>query len=353
MSSDSLQTFPQTEEYQRFLALSAELGSNPLLVQAAGGNTSLKHDEHLWVKASGTWLSEATTRPIMVPVDLKTLQEALAQQAPEAEHPQNFSLAPEGALRPSIETVVHAVMPQKVVLHVHCVETIAWAVQADAEASLQELLAAESWAFVPYTRPGLPLAQAIQERLTPDTEVLILGNHGLVVAGETLDAARQKLYSVHQQLARTRRPDVSAPVEALRSYLKDTPYRLAEDAVHGLAMDPLSLRLAASGSMYPDHVIFLGSGLQVLPAGGSLTDYLERFGDELPKAVVVESTGVLIHNAAPRGVDEMLLGLKEVTARLRAEDGIRKLDVDQEAALLNWDAEKYRQRLAQLQEQGA
>jgi rhamnose utilization protein RhaD (predicted bifunctional aldolase and dehydrogenase) len=32
--------------------VSAELGSNRLLVQAAGGNTSIKDDGVLWVKAS-------------------------------------------------------------------------------------------------------------------------------------------------------------------------------------------------------------------------------------------------------------------------------------------------------------
>ena len=37
-------------------------------------------------------------------------------------------------LRPSIETTVHALMPQRVVVHVHCVNTIAWAIRSDAEA---------------------------------------------------------------------------------------------------------------------------------------------------------------------------------------------------------------------------
>ncbi len=344
---------PQTEEYSRFLALSEELGKNLLLVQAAGGNTSLKHSGHLWVKASGTWLADATSRAIMVPVDLVALRQALAQNDARAEHPQNFSLGPEGGLRPSIETVVHAVMPQKVVLHVHCVETIAWAVQTEAEALLAERLAGENWALIPYTRPGLPLAQAIQQQMTPETRVLILGNHGLVVAGDTLDEARQRLYSVHHQLARPRRPDSAAPVAELREAAAHTPYRLAEESVHSLAMDPLSLKLGADGSMYPDHVIFLGSGLSVLPTGASFSDYLQRFGDAPPKAVVLENTGVLIHEEAPRGIDEMLLGLKEITARLNAHDAVRKLQVDEEAALLNWDAEKYRQLLAQRQEQVA
>ena len=52
-------------------AFSAELGSDPEQVQAAGGNTSLKEGGRLWVKASGLWLADALTRDIFVPVALE------------------------------------------------------------------------------------------------------------------------------------------------------------------------------------------------------------------------------------------------------------------------------------------
>jgi rhamnose utilization protein RhaD (predicted bifunctional aldolase and dehydrogenase) len=39
--------------------MSARVGANILLVQGAGGNSSVKRDDVLWVKASGRWLSEA------------------------------------------------------------------------------------------------------------------------------------------------------------------------------------------------------------------------------------------------------------------------------------------------------
>ena len=35
---------------------SARVGNNPLLVQAGSGNTSIKLDGVLWIKASGKWL---------------------------------------------------------------------------------------------------------------------------------------------------------------------------------------------------------------------------------------------------------------------------------------------------------
>jgi rhamnose utilization protein RhaD (predicted bifunctional aldolase and dehydrogenase) len=48
-------------EMQDLLGLAARLGRDPLVVQGPGGNISLKRDGVMWVKASGTWMMEATS----------------------------------------------------------------------------------------------------------------------------------------------------------------------------------------------------------------------------------------------------------------------------------------------------
>ncbi|MEC8596353.1 MAG: class II aldolase/adducin family protein, partial [SAR324 cluster bacterium] len=160
--NDSPFNFSKSSEFRKFCELSADLGRNPLLVQGAGGNTSIKEDGLLWVKASGTWLSEATEKKTMVAVDLTTLQQAMTQNDERAEKPQHFRADPTESLRPSIETVVHASLKHRVVLHVHCVETISWAVLQNAEELLAAPLGGLDWVFIPYRRPGLPLAREIQ-----------------------------------------------------------------------------------------------------------------------------------------------------------------------------------------------
>ena len=152
--NDSVFNFSKSLEFQQFCELSAEIGKNPLLVQGAGGNTSIKEGGLLWVKASGTWLSEATEKKTMVAVDLARLQQAMTQNDKLAEKPQHFKADPTESLRPSIETVVHASLKHRVVLHVHCVETISWAVLQNAE----ELLAAPLGGLdsVSYTHLTLP-----------------------------------------------------------------------------------------------------------------------------------------------------------------------------------------------------
>ena len=53
--------------------LSAKLGNDLSLIQASGGNTSIKLDGKLWVKASGKKLKNALNEDIFVSLDLKKI----------------------------------------------------------------------------------------------------------------------------------------------------------------------------------------------------------------------------------------------------------------------------------------
>ena len=44
------------KDYELFLKCSAEVGLDRTMVQAAGGNTSIKDGDTMWIKASGKWL---------------------------------------------------------------------------------------------------------------------------------------------------------------------------------------------------------------------------------------------------------------------------------------------------------
>jgi rhamnose utilization protein RhaD (predicted bifunctional aldolase and dehydrogenase) len=323
-------------ELETLKSLSAKLGNNRLLVQAAGGNTSVKQDGVMWVKASGTWLMHAEEKDIFVPVSLAPLLAGLAGGSPESESCQAFVRADlnANALRPSIETAVHALMPQRVVLHVHCVETISWAVRADAETLLAAKLKDFRWRFIPYARPGLPLAHAIRERIAADTDVLVLGNHGLVAAADTVEDAARLLNAVSASLATPARPHAPGDPDALAETMAGTQYRIPADGrIAALAADPISLDFALKGTPYPDHAIFLGAGARLWPSAGKL--------------VLVPREGALVHRDAPEAsADAMALCLADVLARLEPGAKLRVLTDEDEDRLLNWDAEKYRQSLA-------
>jgi rhamnose utilization protein RhaD (predicted bifunctional aldolase and dehydrogenase) len=324
-----------TGEFNELRRLSARAGSDPLLVQAAGGNTSLKTDGTMWIKASGTWLKDAAARDIFVPVDHRALTHALSKGDPACESCVAFVRAEANAngLRPSIETTVHALMAQRVVVHVHCVNTIAWAIRTDGEARLAGMLRDFNWAYIPYARPGLPLAGAIARRLRPGVDVLVLGNHGLVVAAETVAAATALLDAVTAAVQRPVRLAAAVNRTALAKALEATDYvAAADDESHALATDPLALKLGAEAVFYPDHVVFLGVGVATTLAGNA-------------PLVALPGLGVAIHKYAKPAIEPMGRCLADVMRRIEPGEQLRKLSADDIDRLVNWDAEKYRQTL--------
>ncbi|SJM35385.1 class II aldolase/adducin family protein [Mesorhizobium delmotii] len=335
------------QELAALRSLSANIGRDPHLTQAAGGNTSLKAGDTLWIKASGTWLKNALAEDIMVPVVIPPLLRAVEQRDPAADQPQAFAIEALNIrkLRPSIETTVHALMPQRVVLHVHCVDTISLAVQADCEAQIAKRLDGLEWAYVRYLRPGLPLAQGIAERLRPGVDVLILANHGLVVAAETVAGAEALLRRVTRLLARPPRKVAEPNLVALTELIGRTGYRLPADIeAHAVAIDPESCRMASGGSLYPDHVIFLGQGSVVARSGEDVMRVTERCGTA-PAAILFPGLGVLMRGDASPGADAMQRCLADVTARVDVAAKLNYLTAAENDELINWDAEQYRQKL--------
>jgi rhamnose utilization protein RhaD (predicted bifunctional aldolase and dehydrogenase) len=325
-------------------------------VQAAGGNTSIKDIGRLWVKASGTWLADAIDRDIFVPVDLDAVLDGIAAGRIDPVGPAVLSgLAPPD-LRPSIETSLHALLPHRVVVHTHSVRTIALAVREDAEALLAERLVGLDWHFVPYCHPGPPLARAVAARLRQrPADVLVLGNHGLVVGGETVEAARHALAEVERRLDSPLRavPTARGPnLPDLAASLGLRPALHAE--VHGLARDPLALPWITQGSLYPDHVIFLGPAASELPGRSAAASEREAALDLArargSKLFILPGEGVLLEADAGRSAEELALCLALVVERIPEDAPVRHLTAEDEAALMNWDAEKYRQALARARE---
>src|SRR5260370_3905843 len=121
-------------EMQDLLGLAARLGRDPLVVQGPGGNISLKRDGVVWVKASGSRMMEATSRSSLIPVDFVAVLDGLAAGDPACETCSEFVRHDlvRSPLRPSIETTLHAVMPQRGLVHGLCVDTISLACPSNA-----------------------------------------------------------------------------------------------------------------------------------------------------------------------------------------------------------------------------
>jgi rhamnose utilization protein RhaD (predicted bifunctional aldolase and dehydrogenase) len=325
----------------------AQIGADPLLVQGAGGNISWKDGGTLWVKASGTWLAEAESKEIFVPVDLSFLQTALTKQ--------NFSVKPEVTIKsdlmPSIETLLHALMPHKVVVHLHAVEILAHLVQVNGRQKIKKLVGdAVKWIYVDYFKPGADLAKAVSEQLTTktDADVVFLGNHGVVIGGKDVETVATTLHTLVSRLKiKTSIPLPENRVSRCESDFLARGYVPFFDKEVSLLVtkDDLLNRLRHEWALYPDHVVFLGAEAFILDRNFR-TFELDDIARRNPPFIFAGYDGVYENIAATAAQKSQLRCYFDVVARQGGAEKLSTLTDRQVSELLDWDAEKYRKNLS-------
>jgi rhamnose utilization protein RhaD (predicted bifunctional aldolase and dehydrogenase)/NAD(P)-dependent dehydrogenase (short-subunit alcohol dehydrogenase family) len=178
--------------------LSRRIGQDPRLVQPGGGNTSLKTDRVLLVKGSGTDLRtigpDGFTRLDLA--RLGGLRETEAMTDAEMMRFMAGCMLADGPA-PSVETPLHALLPHRVIAHTHDVATMSLTNVGDgtAERLVTELFEG-AIVYVPYVRPGFPLARAVGElapRIPSGAQGLTLAHHGLVVWGDDTESCEKRL----------------------------------------------------------------------------------------------------------------------------------------------------------------
>jgi rhamnose utilization protein RhaD (predicted bifunctional aldolase and dehydrogenase) len=324
-------------------AFCAQIGADPLLVQGPGGNVSWKDRGTLWIKASGKWLAEAELKEIFVPVNLTFLQSALTEQ--------NFSVEPKvisnSVLRPSIETLLHALMPHRVVVHLHAVEILAHLIQANSKQEINKLVGKSiKWVYVDYFKPGVDLARAVSEQLVTrtDADVVFMGNHGVVIGGRDIEDVVSTLDKLICKLKSkiTLSPPESSPLTRELDFLVSGYVPCLDKEVSLLAIkDELINRLRHEWALYPDHVVFLGAEAAILEKNFRMID-LNEIASSKPPFIFVSKDGVYENITATPAQRSQLRCYFDVIARQGDTDKLSRLTDQQVCELLNWDAEKYR-----------
>ena len=316
--------------------LSAKLGANPLLTQGAGGNTSIKVGDALIIKASGKRLSQALAENIFVEMDNRALLSAIQRHSEF-----DFNATVQGTLRGSIETPLHAVIPQTAVVHIHSVRTLAHAIRVDAQHVLEKRLAGLPWAWVPYAKPGWPLTWELQKTLDRSPSVWVLKNHGLIVAAESCERAEALLWEVEERLDTPLSYEPASPSSELQSWTQSHPeFRLPRETPgHALAYCGEILGEFVKGVLCPDQAVFLGRKVAVAQDLASLPQSPAEI------ATVVKQHGIVLSASASQGSDDLVTCLGLLASRVAPSDKFSYLSDPQIDELLDWDAEKHRQAL--------
>ncbi len=317
------------------------LGRDASLILHGGGNTSVKLRERslvgedediLYVKGSGwdlEFIEEAGFSPVRLSHLLRLAQlEALSD--PEMVNELVTHTTRASAPAPSVETILHAILPHRYVDHTHADAVLSVTNTAEGEARIREIYG-DRVVVIPYVMPGFDLAQLCAQRFPaeagPNTIGMVLMNHGVFSFGATARESYERMIALVQlaedYLGRKRAWTLPPPKNgAADSAIRGDLARLRRDvsAVAGFPLvmrchrDARSLSFArrpelpriAQGPATPDHAI----RTKRLPLIGRdvatyARDYRAYFNEHAPRAKEPKT----ILDTAPRVVLDPELGM--------------------------------------------
>ena len=212
---------------EQLVVQSRLVGEEEALVLWGGGNNSVKGLARdllgneiavMYIKSSGSDMKSIVPRQFpAVRLDyiapLRKRDEEMSDQ--EMVDYLARCLVDPGSSRPSIETLLHAFLPAKAVLHTHADAILAVTNTRGREETVRACFG-DSVITVPYRRPGFRLSREVADAFDarPDAEGLILMNHGLITWGETVQEAYERHIALVTKAEEFLKPTRAAAVAA-------------------------------------------------------------------------------------------------------------------------------------------
>lgn len=389
MTRDSRPRWDGTGEGERALheivRVSRELGGDPSFVLHGGGNTSVKTRgvdvtgapvELVLVKGSG-WdlgtIEPAGFAPLrrdrlvalleLDELDDVTMVNELRQASLDAKAPTA-----------SIEALLHAYLPGRVVLHSHADAVVALTNrEVDGERIAEDLGA--GILVLPYVMPGFPLARAIARTDVTDVDAVVLRNHGLFTFGDDADAVLARHREIVARAAEVcgvsawgddggaaERRGSAVEVAELRrdvSRAAGQPFLVRQStsarARAAAERDQLD-RVLGRGTATPEHVLYTKRaplvGLDVDAYAHEYRAYVQRHAagrddivelDAAPRLVFARELGMLVAGATPRDlrvVHDIALHTLDVVDAADRLGGYRSLDEADTFDIEYWSLEQ-------------
>lgn len=271
------------------------LGQDPNLVLQGGGNTSVKMNvtnffgesqEVLYVKGSG-WDLATIARQGFAPVKLDLLRRmAELKHLSDAAMVQNqrAAMSDPSAPNPSVEAILHAIIPFKFIDHTHADSVVTVSNTPNGEARIKEIYGRDVL-IVPYVMPGFILARKVFEMTRAidwqRLKGMVLLHHGIFTFADDAKASytqmirlvtkaedylKKKKATVHFRPKGSYLPEIKAKKDLLRLAQIRRIVSLARgsaviaqwnrgDGQVAFANHPKAGKIATRGPLTPDHVI--------------------------------------------------------------------------------------------------
>ena len=333
------------------------LGRERALVLHGGGNTSIKlrernvlgeEEQLLYVKGSGSDLVDIEADGF-APVRLARLLElARLPRLSDTEMVNELrtSLTRASAPTPSVEAILHAVLPYDYVDHTHADALLSITNTGDGEARVREIYGNDV-VVIPYVMPGFELARFVAGHFSMSAHAAALGmvlmNHGLFTFGKSARESYERMialvtraedYLKHHgawaPVSRTAPPLTMAPVE-IATLRRDISTQAGNPMIVGVHDDPRSsafarrpdiAKISQQGPITPDHVI---RTKRVPMLGRDLLSYANAYRRYFEAHATGARGAITMLDVAPRVMLDPDLGMLTVGRTARDAEIVRDL----------------------------
>jgi len=345
-------------------------------VIAGGGNTSYKNDSHLWIKASGTPLAKLTedgliclSRQCLRKIYTNTYSSDVNTREEEVKKDMLSCVISSSDKRPSVETSLHDCINFPFVVHTH--PTLVNAVMCSrlAEDTVNHLFG-DSVLYIEYTDPGYVLFKKVNNHIQQFTarfdhapEIIFLQNHGVFVAGKTIDDIKNTYGSIEQKIKNELHqmyPDPSHNANtleqicnAIASETGKTVISANSKLIQHFASDDKKFQKIAR-PFTPDIIVYCKSNYLFVENGNDLIKQILSFEKEfghLPKIIIVKNNGVIALGDSLKTagttmeVFEDMMKLCYITENF---GGPHCMSDEQIQFIDTWEIENYRRKMNQV-----
>lgn len=369
---------------KELVEISRRYGADGDFVLAGGGNTSFKDERYLYIKASGTTLAELTEgslvrmeRSRLDAIWQKRYSEDTNEREQQALADLMAARASGETSRPSVETLLHELLPERYVVHLHPALVNGLTCGGEGETVARELFG-EEMLWIPVVNPGYVLASHIREAIEARRKrggeapaLLFLENHGVFVASDEIAAIDRRYEEIVERLTSRlkRSPELSeraaSPrLERLGRTLAEVLGGEGRPAEWRAIVNPEVERLLASRSSFapiesfgytPDHLVYckaapvwLSGESDAARIGGEVEAFRERYG-AAPRLFALEGEGMVAVGESPTVADNarlLFLDLVKILTYAESFGGPKPMPPDKIAFILNWEVESYRAKVS-------
>jgi len=243
------------------------LGSNDNLVLHGGGNTSVKVDGTLYVKGSG-WDLATIEKEGFSPtktIDLIMLLEHERLSDIEMVQYQREALLDKDAPNPSVEAILHALIPYKFVDHTHADAMVTISNSNRGEELIDEIY--EGYLIVPYIMPGFLLAKMVYSMTDgiewENIKGIVLHNHGIFTFGDNAKESYDNMIdavTLAEEYLKKSRKKLTHDIEKIQKLISeakgyDVVIKINQSKTAKQFASKEDIALSQQGVLTPEHII--------------------------------------------------------------------------------------------------